>query len=221
VRQELGCEPRVAFLYRHWYVFRDGFDFWTANGRFVLYDNGRYWNISRENLDQLLGPDAARLSTPWHYWIPPGLATCIGLVVLVGVMIYFSAQSRANRLSQKGIYQEALQVYVQNLPGEEEPDREAKMKALAAGVEFLRNSGIAEDKAERSLRLLVGEMERGQSYEFRNRAVEYEQAGHWDQAIENYEQAARLREEWDGKDYDFLQKCIERVRKKQARAGSG
>jgi hypothetical protein len=221
VREALQCEPQVAFLYWRCYLFRDGFDFWTSNGRFVLYHDGQYWEFPRETLEKMLGQGAESvLSTPWNYWVPPGLATSLALVAVLCVCVYRSAQSRANRLVKDSRYQLALHVYVQGLPGDSEPTGEDKKKAFAAGVEFLQKSGVPAEKAEPALRLLVGELERGRSYELREQAVEHEQAGEWEQAIDYYEQAARLREEWDRKDHEFLLKCIKRVRDKQARSGS-
>jgi hypothetical protein len=67
VREELQCEPKVAFIYWHCYLFKDGFDLWTSNGRFVLYDGGQYWELPRETLAKMLGPDgASKLSRPWR-----------------------------------------------------------------------------------------------------------------------------------------------------------
>jgi hypothetical protein len=219
VREELECEPKVAFIYWHCYIFKDGFDFWTSDGKFVLYDKGRYWELPREKLAEMLGPvGATKLSTPWRYLIPPGLATSLTIVVLLCVCVYRSAESRTKRLLKNSSYQQAVEVYVKSLPADKEPDREDRKKAIAAGVEFLQNSGIPAEQAESSLRLLIGELERGHSYDFRNQAVEHEQAGEWEQAIANYEKAARLREEWDRSDYEFLLKCIKRVRDKQARS---
>jgi hypothetical protein len=113
-----------------------------------------------------------------------------------------------------------LDVYAKSLPSDSEPDGDDKTRALTAAVDFLQNSGIPAEKAEPALRLLIAELDRDRSYDLRNQAVEHEQAGEWDQAIECYGQAASLREEWDQKDCAFLLGCIERVRKKQARSQS-
>jgi tetratricopeptide (TPR) repeat protein len=166
----------------------------------------------------LLGPNGdAMLQVPWSYRIPAGLATILAFVVVVAVIGYRSATARANRLLKEDKFQEALQLYARNLPADTEPTAEERQQAFAAGVEFLVNRGVDPDKAEASLRLLVAEMDKDTSYLLRNQAVEHEQAGEWEQAIELYERAARLRVESDLKDHEFLLKCIERVRKKQGR----
>jgi hypothetical protein len=219
LREKLQRDPKVAFLYWHTYLFKDGFDLWTSKGRFVLSDGDAYWDIPRETLVEMLGPDGEnRLSTPWKYWIPPGLATFGAIAVLLTLIVYFSAQTRAKRLINNGLYQDALTAYFQSLPVDSEAAKEDRARAIAAGVELLQRSGVPRSKAESRLRLLVGEIEREQSYEFRAQAVDQEEAGQWDQAVENFEKAARLREAWDQKDYEYLQNRIQRVRDKQARS---
>jgi hypothetical protein len=221
VKEKLHAEPRVGFLYWHCYVFGNEFALWTSNGRFVLFDADTYWDVPREALADMLGPDASKLTVPWSYRIPPGLATTVGIVVAIVIIWYLSARSRANRLLKDDRYQEALQVYGKGLPAEGEPTREQKQKSLASAVEFLQNYGIPAATGEERLRLLIGELDRDRSNELRGFAVDFEQSGEWEQAILLYEQAARLREDWDPKDHQFLLKCIERVRSKQARAPRG
>jgi tetratricopeptide (TPR) repeat protein len=221
VREQIHCEPQVAFLYWHWYAVSDGFDFWTSNGRFVLYDGERYWALPHESLAELLGPEAeTMLSTPWRYWIPPGLATVMAVVAVACAAGYLSAVARAKRLRKDWKFDKALEIYIQSLLPDTEPGEDDKRRAFAAGLEFLHRHEIPPTKAEAGLRLLVAQQVRDRSYELRNQAVLHEQAGEWEQAIDYYSHAARLQAEWDQRDHEFLLQCIARVRNKQARSGS-
>lgn len=221
LRAQLKCEPKVAFVFWRCYVFSPGFDFWTSDGKFALYDAGQYWELPREALDNLLGPaGAARLSTPWRYWIPPGLATCLGIIAAAFVIGYRSSQMRAQRLLKDETHRLAFQAYLGSLPSDSVPTAEDKARAFAEGIALLERSGIPQDKGEPALRLLISEWEREKSHELRNLAVQHEEAGEWEDAVELYALAARLRVQ-DPDDHAFLHKCIERVRGKQARSGEG
>jgi hypothetical protein len=218
VREQLKCEPKVAFVFWRCYVFQPGFDFWTSDGKFALYDAGQYWELPEAALANLLGPAGMeRLSTPWRYWIPPGLATCLGILAAAFVIGYRSSQMRAQRLLKDETHRLAFQAYLDNLPSDSLPTAEDKARAFAEGIALLVRSGIPEEQGEPSLRLLVSEWEREKSHELRNLAVVHEEAGEWEDAAELYALAARLRVQ-DPDDHAFLLQCIERVRGKQQRS---
>jgi hypothetical protein len=221
VREELKCEPKVAFIYEYFYLLHYKFHLWTWNGRFVLYndEDDRYWEMPSGSLAKLLDPHTAEsLTIPWSYRIPPGLAITLVIIAAIAIAGYRSASARAARLVKDPRYEQALQVYADGLRTDTEPTREEKKNALAAAVNYLQNDGIPAAKAEKSLRLLVGELERERSYDLRTQAAEFEEASEWEKAIEYYRRAADLREEWDPADYQFLLKCINRVRGKQDRS---
>lgn len=220
LRAQLGTEPKVAFLYEHFFILHPAFDLWTWNGRFVLYRDGVYWPMPREAIAALLGPDGeSKLSVPLGYWLPSGLATFVGLIVALSITVYVSRSARARRVLKDDRFQKAVEVYARNMPPEGTPSAEDRDKAFAAALSFLENEGMERDKAEPGLRLVIAELDHQHSLDLRAQAVEHEQQGEWDQAIALYEQAARLCESVDRKDYEFLLTCIERVRGKQARAG--
>jgi hypothetical protein len=64
------------------------------------------------------------------------------------------------------------------------------------------------------MRLAVARFDRKQSNDVRNEAAFYERAGAYDLALEYYERAAWWQEKHDPKDYQFLQQCAARVRRK-------
>src|SRR5260221_9049863 len=69
LRQELGCEPKVAWLYETFCIGSDRFDFWRYNGQFVLMHENKYWNVPRDVLISMLGPQGESILTiPWSYW---------------------------------------------------------------------------------------------------------------------------------------------------------
>jgi tetratricopeptide (TPR) repeat protein len=220
LRKETNNDLAIGFCYQHSWLFGDGFDFWTWHGKYVLFEGNKLIELTDEQFVQLLGKERFdSLDKPLTYRFPVGLLTALGIVVAIGARIYLSAQSRARRLLKDNRYQQALEVYAKSLPSNSEPNRQDIENALAGGVEFLlQTHGIPARKAGPHLRLLVSELERERSYELRNQGVEHEQAGEWEQAIGYYEQAACVRENWDKADYEFLLKCIQRVRDKQARS---
>jgi hypothetical protein len=155
---------------------------------------------------------------------PEVWAVAIGILVVtvIGVAIYQWLRPPATKkLIEDPRYLQALDVYAAGLPGEAEPSRQDRQAALAAAVECLaKEHGVAAEEAERGLRLLIAEYDKDRSYELRHQALTYEQAGAYDLALDYFERAARLREEHDPEDYQFLQRCAARVRGK-ARTGKG
>jgi hypothetical protein len=211
----------VGFHYRRCFLFGEGFDFWSWDGKYVLYQGDKYFTPTDEQLTQWLGKDQFdALGKPLAYRLPPGLLTVLALVaVVVGWLWLFPpAPLRLKRLARDRRYQEALQTYGRSLPEGSEHSPEEKEEALAAAIQVLEGQGVAPAAARVNLRLLLAEMDRQRSYELRHQAVVHEEAGEWDLAAQYYEQAARLRVDWDKNDCDFLLQCIRRVRDKQARA---
>jgi hypothetical protein len=219
LRKATNRDLAIGFCYRHWFLFGDGFDFWTWNGQFVLFQGDRYWPLTDEDLVRLLGKDgAASLSKPLGYHIPVGLVTALVLTIALGTWYYRSADAETNRLFKDVRYQKGLEIYSKSLRENAIPTREDTQKALAESVEYLdKNHGIPASKAEPALCLLVNGLTWQQSQEPRQRAVAHEQAAEWELAIAYFQQAASLREGWDPADHAFLMKCIQRVRDKQAR----
>jgi tetratricopeptide (TPR) repeat protein len=142
----------------------------------------------------------------------------IGLLVagLVGVAVYpWLWPAPIKKLVVDNRYTQAMAIYAGNLPQGTEPTREQRQDALAQAVDYLTHEhNIPSDQAMANLRIMVAEYDNEQSIDLRHEALAYEQAGAYELALEYFERAARLREEHDREDYEFLQRCIARVRKR-------
>jgi tetratricopeptide (TPR) repeat protein len=140
-------------------------------------------------------------------------AVVVAVIVCVAVYQCFRPPAWKRLLKDERYYQ-ALSVYAANLR-HEEPTRDDRRQALEAAVQYLVSEhGIPAEEARENLRLLVAQYDRDRSYELRNEAVAHEQAGAYGLALEYYERAARWQEEHDPKDHQFLQGCVDRVRRK-------
>jgi tetratricopeptide (TPR) repeat protein len=155
----------------------------------------------------------------------PEFLAALGLVValVIGFAIYQWLRPPAiQKLAGDNRYLEALSVYTANLPTEGEPTREDRFRAHVAAAGYLTEQhAIAEAEADANLRVMVAEYDKERSYELRYDALAYEEAGAYDLALDCFERAARLQEEHDPKDYQFLQRCIQRVRAKAQSKMSG
>lgn len=225
VRVELGTDsqlvPAVGFCYWRFCIFADGFNFWTWNGRYVIYHGSRFVEIPEEDFVQILGEEKfASLGKPLAYRVPFGLVTLLAIAAALAVAIRYAGHNRVRRLLQDQRYQQAIQIYNESLDPDSEPSRDDKQIALAAAADSLvKNHCLRAETAMANLRLILAELDRGRSYELRDQAQQHEEESEWEQAIELYQQASDLQREWDLKDYAFLLKCIDRVRTKQARVG--
>jgi hypothetical protein len=221
-QKEMGPDVAIGFFYRHWFLFGDGFDFWTWDGKYVLFTRNEYWPMPEEGFKRILGPERfAALGQPLTYRFPAGLATVLALVAGFSGWLYFfpPAPTRAAKLLQDQKYQEGFALYCKNLPSETEPSAEQRAQALAVAATFLQeHHGIPEEEASSKLLLLAAEMVRQRSYELRDMGRYHEELGEWDEAIDCYQKAAAVRQDWDAKDHAFLLTCIERVRKKRGPA---
>jgi hypothetical protein len=221
VRQQLGCVPRVAFIYRHFFIFRPGFDLWRWSGRFVLYHEGECWDLPREELDALLGLDGtARLSTPWEYYLSPGLATILGLVALV---VFFerrtrSAAKRFSRLLQDEHYVAALGAYAEALPKGAAPTPEQRRAGIEAGVARLVLAGVRERRAHKDLRMLIGTVEVQRSNELRDQAYDLAMDGAWEEAAAYYQEAAEYAADWNPKAAQFARGRVDWCQREALRA---
>jgi tetratricopeptide (TPR) repeat protein len=142
-----------------------------------------------------------------------GLAIVLGIIVCV--LVYHVLWPPAwKKLLKDRRYDQGLGVYAEHLR-HEDATNDDRRRAFAAAVQYLTNEhGIPPEEAAQNLRLLVAQYDRDRSYDLRNEAVAHEQAGAYGLALEYYERAARWQEEHDPKDFQFLQTCVDRVRRK-------
>jgi hypothetical protein len=139
-----------------------------------------------------------------------------GLVVAVLVVAFFRRlfPSATKKALADPRYHQALAVYVDRLPGED-PTREERWDALDVATRYLIDEhGVAPAAAGPNLRRVVQQYDREQSYDLRHQGIAHEEAGEFEQALVYYERAARLQEQHDRADYEFLQRCVARVRGK-------
>jgi tetratricopeptide (TPR) repeat protein len=157
-------------------------------------------------------------------WIPTTTEGWVELLIGIGVIIAIGLAiaawqglfpSATKKLLKDDRYRQALRVYSEAVGAQEEPTLDDRREAFAAAAEYLVSEhGIPSAEAARNMRLMVAVYDRDQSYDLRNDAAIYEEAGDYQSALVNYERAARLQEQHDRKDYDVLQRCIARVRRK-------
>ncbi len=221
LRQQTQFDLAVGFFYQHFSVFDEEFNFWSWDGKYVLYQGRRYLNVTDEEIVQLIGREKYdSLGKPLAYRIPFASLTAAVIGFAIGVSIYRSAPARTKRLLKDARYQGALQIYSQHLSNEREANAEEKKSAIAAGIAYLqREHHMTAHKAEANFLLILAEFDRVRSYDLRNQAALHEREGEWERSIEYYEQAAELQKDWNRKDCEFLLACVRRVRSKQSRAG--
>ncbi len=141
------------------------------------------------------------------------------LALIVGIAIAITVWKRLRsrdieRLLKDPRYHQALAVYIDHLRAEE-PTRDDRREAVTTAIRYLVNDlGVSSNEAGPSLRLVVAAYDREQSYELRHQAIACEEAGDHEAALAYFERAARLQEEHDPKDHEFLLRCIARVRAK-------
>jgi hypothetical protein len=143
------------------------------------------------------------------------IGIAIVLALIIGIVVYQWLRPPAwKKLIEDDRYRQALNIYAGNLQ-QDEPTDDDRRNALAAAVEHLtKEHGITAEEAEANLRKVAAEHDRDRSYELRQEGSFYEQAGAYDLALDYYERAAWWQEVHDPKDYQFLQQCAARVRKK-------
>jgi hypothetical protein len=221
LRQELHCEPAAGFIFWRCYVFANGFDLWTWNGRFVLYEGSRYWELPREEIEQLLGPErSSRLRVPWRYRLPPGLTTIVGVVGVLWFYVHWQGRAgkRFNRLMKDDRYVDALQVYAGQCVQIENLGMNERQACLAAATDHLVVAGVSLRRAEADVRLLVSTVERQQANQLRDEGYELAMAGDWEDAASHYQHAAEIMQIWDVKVARFLRGRVEWCRRELLRA---
>ncbi|MGL6095528.1 MAG: hypothetical protein ACRC7O_07000, partial [Fimbriiglobus sp.] len=215
-RAALGHDLAIGYLYETFFVSGPSLVFWTYPGKYVLFDGNTVYFPDDAEWDAVCGPGGRdRLGTPLAYNFPVGWLVVLGMTVFIALAVRYSPISRANRMLNSAVYQEALGVYATALPADAEPTRDDRRAALDKAVAFLGEThGIDPLKAAKHLRLLIGEVERSHSQDLRFQGAQFEEAGVWASAADCYLRAAEMMQEWDEQDAAFLRKCVARVRAK-------
>jgi hypothetical protein len=222
LRERTQLDLKIGFVYRSSYLFVPGFDLWTWDGKYVLYEGRVYMEQDQAVLAQLIGHQAFRsLSPPWRYRFPLG-TSLLGVVAIVLCIYGYARGSTARKIGKlyrNRHYLEALAKCRESLPAEivhiTSADRDA---AIAVGVDFLKDRRVPAREAEENLRLLLAEADHQRACDYRFAAMEHEEAGRYEEAAENYLLAACLRRDWNTAEYETLLANIDRVRELQASA---
>ncbi len=140
-----------------------------------------------------------------------GFIICLGIAIVVWRYVFPPA---VQKLAADERYLQALAVYIEALRSDD-PTRDERRTARAAATTYLINDcGIPSEEAATNMNLMVAAYDHDQSFELRDAGFVFEESGDFELALAYFERAARLQEEHDAKDYQFLQRCIARVRNK-------
>lgn len=218
LKAETGFDLAVGFAYRRAYLFHPDFSFWHWRGRPVLYFGGNLFEPSEQQWNQLLGPEEfAALPVPAAYRLPPGAIVTLLAAVCLALVVYLfpTDQGRVKTLLKDLKYVQAVTMYQEAVPDEQQATAEQRNQAIGqATARLINDHAVEPTQADKSLRLILNELNRAQTGQFRQLAAVHEQAGNWLEAAELYAQAAELREPWDAKDHAFLLKCVARCEKR-------
>lgn len=80
IEQELGPGVKVGYYYEQFGLFF--VEFWSWDGKFVLYKDDNYWELPEEAMTTAAGVSSLdELKVPWTYTIPPGIIVTVVLVI--------------------------------------------------------------------------------------------------------------------------------------------
>lgn len=209
LKQELGCEPKLAWLYYHYAILGQGFDVYRSGGRFVLLDvsHEKYWSVPREVLLDLLGTDdESILTVPWQYYFPSGLVVMGIIIVLAAFFILFSnrVSRRLQALLNDQRYVDAVQLYLNQLTADGKPDKARHQEALRLATNQLVDAGIVEPLAKKQLHKVLKVQAKVFSDALRDSAFAHAEQGHWEEARMQFHEAANLAQFWNTAATKFL-----------------
>ncbi len=222
LRQELGCEPKVAWLYETFCIGSDSFDFWRYNGRFVLMHENKYWNVPRDVLINMLGPQGESiLSIPWSYWFPTGIVTVVVIIAAIILIAIWSSRTAKHlyALQQDERYVTAMQAYLQQLPESGVPTREQHQEGIAAGVAHLVDHGVKARAAKSQLETLLCAASKEHANDLRVHAFDLAEAGQWAEAMHHFQEAADVAYYWNAESAKFLRSRVKWCRQQAERSG--
>ncbi len=155
-RDELGVDVSVGFLYSHFHIF--GIDFWSWEGRHVLYHEDQYFEPEPEAWKMILGPAGREeLPVPVGYRFPFGLGIVLALAfaLFLRLKVFPSATQRKLQEFRKEPYAGALREFEDELAGcdfsdPEEADEKTR-RGMERSTQYLRNHGIPDDEAQETM----------------------------------------------------------------------
>lgn len=157
VREVVGANVTVGYMYHHFHLFY--LDFWTWEGEHVLFKKDEYWQLEDADWQDILGEHPRdAYGVPWQYRIPLG-AAIIALLIAAYIAkksLFPSEDERVEKLLKQPRYQRAIDTVFGS--GD---DENAKLTTSLDSGKFTRaadslvEDGVKPDAAESNLRLLV------------------------------------------------------------------
>ncbi|MEI8019975.1 MAG: hypothetical protein WCH39_17360 [Schlesneria sp.] len=154
MRKELGQEVSVGFLYRHAHVYH--IDFWTWDGKHVLFNGDRYWKMDDGEWLMLLSDiPSKKFGKPYAYRFPLGLTilfVIIAMCVLQPIISPSDEQTFAKVVKDPRYLAAAESV----LPNDHlSLSTHIDDQRLESAIASLKDQGISEEKARKNLILLL------------------------------------------------------------------
>jgi hypothetical protein len=180
VRQLTGRDVQAGYYYKSFGIF--WLDLWTWGGQYCLYADNDCWELTRDELAELLGKDKSELGKPLFYRFPPGLMIIIAGVALITVLSLRGKRKQkalGNKLQQIAAdprYKRAVQIFAENLERQKAETAAADPSAPAAhqpdgdvafdeAVRYLTSQAIEKEEATENLGLLLSTLAAAQSEE--------------------------------------------------------
>ena len=154
IRTELGQEVSVGFLYRHAHVYH--LDFWTWDGKHVLFNGDRYWKMEDGQWLMLLSESPSqKFGKPYAYRFPLGLII-LCVITAMGVLQPIVSPSDEQRLAKVVEDSRYLAAADSVLPNDREClSTDYDDERFDSAIASLKDYGISEDKARINLRILL------------------------------------------------------------------
>ncbi len=151
---ELGQQVSVGYLYGHFHIYY--IDFWTWDGKYVLFNGDRYWKMEDGEWLMLLGElPSQKFGKPYAYRFP--LGTTFVLVIVASYFlqsIFFPTDEQAFAKAVKDSrYLAAAELVLPN-------DRLSLSthiddQKFESAISSLKDLGITEVKARKNLTLIL------------------------------------------------------------------
>jgi hypothetical protein len=162
VSRKLGQDVAIGFHYKRFHIF--WFDFWTWDGRHVLYKGDKCWQLEPGDWERILSESEREgLGKPFWYRVPGGLAVVMAVAILCVMVLpigHSRDTARVKKLLQDERYEQALKAFA-GMPRAGPPveyhgvEMEPAEVAFIKTVEDLRARGVPEEEAEDNLQMIL------------------------------------------------------------------
>ena len=223
LREEIGSDVAVGYFYKYY----NGWlcDFWRSGGKHVVFSDDRYWNLTPEGWELLIGnkEPTSVYPVPFFYRYPPGVLLIGFLVIASGLAGWFFRSDRENAqaLLRDPDYQAAAELLGRAPPAEpgtEIPSAVPAENAFQKALELLVARGVNPNEAELNLKLIqrVIVAERDENIDsWMAAASQLEHEGEWEKSSEVYRKLAKVLAESDRR-REYVQNCLASIEEKQS-----